>query len=195
MLAIVVFAVFLIPFLAIMIRLSFDFGKEIFFVQKRVGKNEKTFSLIKFRTMKGYFDGDIAKDDDRTTPFGEFLRKFSLDELPQIINIFKGEMSWVGPRPLLVEYLPHYSPEEKKRHLVKPGISGWAQVNGRNAINWDKRLALDVEYVKKQSFFFDLKILMLTFGTAMKGTNVNYPENSKIKFSDFAKKRNSTQSE
>lgn len=135
-----------------------------FFTQKRPGKNEKVFSLYKFRTMTNEKDknGKLLPDNMRLVSYGKFLRSTSLDELPSLINIMRGDMSIIGPRPLLVEYLPWYSKEEKHRHDVRPGLTGWAQVNGRNTVDWDTRLALDVEYVNNLSFIFDLKIFIMT---------------------------------
>lgn len=139
-------------------------GGNPFFVQARPGKNDRIFKLIKFRTMNNKRDsnGKLLPDAERLTRIGRFVRQTSLDELPQLINVLKGDMSLVGPRPLLVKYLDRYTPEQARRHEVKPGITGWAQVNGRNAISWDKKLALDVWYVDHTSFLLDLKILWLT---------------------------------
>ena len=135
-----------------------------FFFQVRPGLNNKLFKVIKFKTMNDKKDsnGDLLPDAARLTKLGSFIRKASLDEFPQLLNVLKGDMSLVGPRPLLVEYLPLYSNEQASRHLVKPGITGWAQVNGRNAISWEQKFILDVWYVKNQSFLFDIKILFLT---------------------------------
>ena len=135
-----------------------------FFTQIRPGKKEHLFRLVKLRTMNNRKDalGELLSDDQRLTMVGRFIRKTSLDELPQLWNVVKGDMSLVGPRPLLVEYLPLYNSEQKRRHLVKPGITGWAQVNGRNAISWDEKFRLDVWYVDHISFLLDLKILFLT---------------------------------
>lgn len=135
-----------------------------FFTQDRPGKNEKIFKLIKFRTMTNERDenGELLPDGDRLIPYGRFLRSTSLDELPELFNIFKGDMAIVGPRPLLVQYLPYYSEEEKHRHDVRPGLTGLAQVKGRNLVKWDQRLAYDVEYVKKITFSGDLKIVLQT---------------------------------
>lgn len=136
-----------------------------FFVQKRPGKNGKVFKIIKFKTMNDRRDeeGNLLSDAERLTRIGHIIRKTSIDELPQLINVLKGDMSLIGPRPLLVDYLSLYSIEQAKRHNVKPGITGWAQVNGRNAISWDQRFKYDVEYVNKLSLLFDIKILILTF--------------------------------
>lgn len=135
-----------------------------FFIQKRPGRNEAIMSLYKFRTMTNAKDknGVLLPDEKRLVPYGKFLRSTSLDELPSLINIIKGDMAIIGPRPLLVEYLPWYTDVEKHRHDVRPGLTGWAQVNGRNSVDWDTRFALDVEYVNNISFLFDLKIFFLT---------------------------------
>ncbi|WP_456458775.1 sugar transferase [Reichenbachiella sp.] len=135
-----------------------------FFVQSRPGKGGRTFRMVKFRTMNKAMDGkrNLLSDDQRITPIGQWLRKTSLDEIPQLLHVIKGEMSLVGPRPLLKEYLPLYNEEQKKRHEVLPGITGWAQVNGRNAVDWEKRFQLDLWYVDHVSFWLDLKILLLT---------------------------------
>lgn len=139
-------------------------GSPIFFRQVRPGQYGRPFEMIKFRTMTDARDecGNLLADAQRLTSFGRFLRASSLDELPELFNVLKGEMSLVGPRPLLMEYLPLYDEHQTKRHLVKPGITGWAQVNGRNAISWDEKFDLDVWYVSNMSLFLDLKILLLT---------------------------------
>lgn len=138
-------------------------GKPFFF-QTRPGKDEKLFNIIKFKTMTDEVDleGDLLPDAERMTTIGNFVRKTSLDELPQLWNVLKGDMSLIGPRPLLPEYLPLYSNEQKKRHEVRPGITGWAQVNGRNAIGWTEKFKLDVFYVENYNFMLDLKIVFLT---------------------------------
>ena len=139
-------------------------GSPALFVQQRPGLHGELFSMCKFRTMtnaKGA-DGQLLPDAQRLTAFGRFLRSTSLDELPELFNVLKGDMSLVGPRPLLVEYLPLYTPEQARRHDVRPGITGWAQVNGRNAIGWEEKFRLDVWYVDNRSFWLDLKILWLT---------------------------------
>ena len=135
-----------------------------FFIQVRPGKNEKLFNVIKFKTMNEKTDdgGQLLPDAERLHFFGKLVRKTSIDELPQLINILKGDMSLIGPRPLLVEYLPRYSAEQRKRHKVRPGISGWAQVNGRNAISWEGKFKFDVWYVENISFLLDIKIFWLT---------------------------------
>jgi lipopolysaccharide/colanic/teichoic acid biosynthesis glycosyltransferase len=138
---------------------------KVFFFQQRPGLNSKPFKIVKFKTMRDAFDkdGNALPDDVRLTKVGSVVRSASLDELLQLINVLKGDMSLVGPRPLLMQYLTRYSLEQAKRHNVKPGISGWAQVNGRNAISWDQKFKFDVEYVTKQSFALDIKILWMTF--------------------------------
>lgn len=136
----------------------------VWFTQVRPGYKEEVFTVIKFKTMTDARDakGNLLPDAQRLTPIGKFVRKTSLDELPQLINVLKGDMSFVGPRPLLVEYLPLYNAHQKQRHAVKPGITGWAQVNGRNTVEWPKRFDYDVWYVQHQSFLLDVKILFLT---------------------------------
>ena len=136
----------------------------IFFLQLRPGLHSKPFQIIKFKTMRDayYANGNPLPDEERLTKIGQFVRSASLDELLQLINVVKGDMSLVGPRPLLMQYLPRYSQEQGRRHEVKPGISGWAQVNGRNAISWDEKFRLDVYYVDEQSFWLDCKILWMT---------------------------------
>lgn len=139
-------------------------GAGAFFFQERPGKDEKTFCLVKFKTMTDKRDekGNLLPDKQRITKAGSFIRSFSLDELPQLINVLKGDMSLVGPRPLLVEYLPLYSKEQARRHEVRPGITGWAQVNGRNAISWQEKFELDVWYVDHLSLLLDIKIILIT---------------------------------
>jgi undecaprenyl phosphate N,N'-diacetylbacillosamine 1-phosphate transferase len=156
----------------------FKLGSPVLFRQVRPGKNEKMFSLYKFRTMNELRDqdGEFLSDSVRITRFGKYLRRTSLDELPQFFNILKGDLSLVGPRPLLVEYLPLYDEEQKKRHLVKPGITGWAQVNGRNSLTWEDKFRLDVFYVEHLSFLIDLKILILTISKVLKGSGINTDE-------------------
>lgn len=152
----------LVVLLALLVRLFL--GAPVLFSQIRPGLHGRAFTVYKFRTMTDEKDasGALLPDDVRLTPFGLFLRRSSLDELPQLFNVLKGDVSLVGPRPLLMEYLPLYTPEQAKRHLVRPGITGWAQVNGRNAISWERKFELDVWYVDNQSFLLDMKILFLT---------------------------------
>lgn len=149
-------------------------GKPFFF-QPRPGKNGDIFKVIKFKTMndKKGTNGKLLPDADRLTPVGAFVRKTSLDEIPQLLNVIKGDMSLVGPRPLLVEYLPLYNTIQKRRHEVKPGISGWAQVNGRNAISWDQKFAYDVWYVDNISFALDMKILFMTVLKVFKSEGIS----------------------
>jgi len=160
-------------------------GSPILFTQKRPGLNGKPFYLYKFRTMTDERDqwGKLYPDEKRLTPFGSFLRKYSIDELPQLINVVKGELSLVGPRPLLMEYLPLYSEEQGKRHLVKPGITGWAQVNGRNAISWEEKFELDIWYVNNQSLQLDIKILLLTIKKVLLSEGINQSE--QVTMEDF----------
>lgn len=150
-------------------------GSPVLFKQQRPGLNEKPFILYKFRTMKDLYNeaGNLLPDGERLTTVGKWLRKLSLDELPQFLNVLKGEMSLVGPRPLLMEYLPLYNEKQKRRHLVKPGITGWAQVKGRNAISWDEKFDLDVWYVDNWSPVLDLKILFLTLGKVLKREGIS----------------------
>lgn len=149
-------------------------GKPFFF-QSRPGKEGKVFRIIKFKTMNDKTDsnGELLSDAERLTPIGAFVRKTSLDEIPQLINVLKGDMSLIGPRPLLVSYLHLYSDFQNRRHEVKPGITGWAQVNGRNAISWDKKFELDVFYVDNQSFSLDFKILLMTIQKVVKSEGIN----------------------
>ena len=161
--------------LALLVR--FKLGKPVFFTQVRPGMHGKLFKLHKFRTMRDLYDdeGKPLPDEARLTPFGRFLRASSLDELPELFNVLKGEMSLVGPRPLLVAYLERYTPEQARRHEVLPGITGWAQVNGRNALTWEEKFKLDVWYVDHQSFWLDIKILFLTLWKALKREGISAP--------------------
>src|SRR6056297_495316 len=146
-----------------------------FFIQKRPGKNEKTFSIIKFKSMndKKGPDGNFLPDGERITKIGGFVRKTSLDELPQLWNVLTGDMSLIVPRPLLIAYLPRYNAEQRKRHKVKPGITGWAQVNGRNAISWDKKFEYDVWYVEHLSLALDIKIVLMTLKKVLKRADIS----------------------
>lgn len=159
--------------IALLVRIMI--GSPVLFKQERPGIRSKPFYLFKFRTMTEEKDayGQLLPDDQRLTSLGKFLRKFSLDEIPQLLNVVKGEMSFVGPRPLLMEYLPLYSAEQVRRHEVKPGITGWAQVNGRNAISWGEKFALDVWYVDHRSFWLDLKILWRTLLKVVNAEGIN----------------------
>jgi len=149
-----------------------------FFYQERTGKHGKIFTIIKFKTMNDKIDthGNLLPALERVTKIGNFCRKFSLDELPQLINILKGNMSLIGPRPLLPQYLPYYNERQKKRHDVLPGITGWAQVNGRNTISWEQKFEYDVYYVENQSFSLDFKIILKTIDKVINGTDINNSE-------------------
>ena len=163
--ALVVLIILFVPLLVITIWLHFaNKGAGAFFLQERPGKNEKLFKVIKFKTMTDERDtnGNLLPDAQRMTKVGRFVRSTSIDELPQLINVLKGNMALIGPRPLLPQYLPLYSKEQARRHEVRPGITGWAQVNGRNAISWSKKFELDVWYVDHCSFLLDLKIIFMT---------------------------------
>lgn len=158
-------------------------GSPVIFKQKRPGINEKIFTMYKFRTMtdKKDRDGNLLPDKDRLTKFGKFLRSTSLDEIPELWNVLKGEMSLVGPRPLLVEYLSKYTEKEKKRHEVRPGITGFAQVNGRNNTTWEDRFKNDIYYVENVSFSLDLKIIIKTFLKVIKKSDINQSEDVTMK--------------
>lgn len=165
----------LMGLLALLVR--FKLGAPVLFRQQRPGLHGRPFTLYKFRTMTDARDaeGALLPDAERLTSFGRFLRSTSLDELPELFNVLKGEMSLVGPRPLLMEYLPRYTPEQRRRHEVKPGLTGWAQVNGRNALSWEEKFALDVWYVEHCSFWLDLKILVLTTGKIINREGISQP--------------------
>ncbi len=162
--ALVALLLLCLPLLALTLLVAAKLGRPAFFRQVRPGLHGKPFEMVKFRTMTDARgpDGTLLPDADRLTPFGRFLRATSLDELPELWNVLKGDMSLVGPRPLLMEYLPLYSPEQARRHAVRPGVTGWAQVNGRNTLSWDDKFKLDVWYVDHRSLWLDLKILWLT---------------------------------
>lgn len=155
--------------------IAMTMGRPVLFCQQRPGIGEKIFTIYKFRTMSDARDekGNILPDEKRLKGFGKLIRSMSLDELPQLFNILKGDMSFVGPRPLLIEYLPLYNEYQKKRHLVKPGITGWAQVNGRNAITWQQKFEYDVWYVQNLSFWLDMKILWMTAIKVLKREGIN----------------------
>jgi sugar transferase EpsL len=161
--------------LALLVRLKL--GAPVLFCQRRPGLQGRPFTLFKFRTMTEARDsrGDLLPDAERLTPFGRFLRSTSLDELPELFNVLKGDLSLVGPRPLLMQYLDRYTPQQMRRHEVKPGITGWAQVNGRNALTWGAKFALDVWYVEHCSFLLDLKIIALTFWKVLVRSGINHP--------------------
>lgn len=157
---------------AILVRVKL--GSPVIFSQKRPGKNEQIFKLYKFRSMsqKMGIDGKLLPDEERLTGFGKKLRASSLDELPELFNILKGEMSFIGPRPLLIKYLSYYTENERKRHSVRPGLTGLAQINGRNALSWDKRFELDIQYAESVSLFLDMRIVFLTLKKVIKRENI-----------------------
>ncbi len=162
--AVLCILIFALPLMLLVYLVRSRLGSPVFFTQVRPGLNGTPFRMVKFRSMtdERTADGELLPDAERLTRFGALLRSTSLDELPELWNVLKGEMSLVGPRPLLMEYLPLYTPEQARRHDVRPGITGWAQVNGRNAISWEEKFALDVWYVENQSLWLDIKILWLT---------------------------------
>ncbi|NJB35361.1 sugar transferase [Croceivirga sp. JEA036] len=173
--AIVAFVLLSPIFLIVTLALLVANNGEPFFTQQRPGYKEKIFKIIKFRSMNNKTDnsGNLLPDEDRITKVGAFVRKTSLDEIPQLINVIKGDMSLIGPRPLLVSYLPLYNTEQKKRHRVKPGITGWAQVNGRNAISWQQKFIYDVWYVENVSLKLDIKIMWLTLLKVIKRSDIS----------------------
>jgi undecaprenyl phosphate N,N'-diacetylbacillosamine 1-phosphate transferase len=173
--AFILIILFLPLYLIISLLILLKMGSPILFRQKRPGKDGKIFEIYKFRTMTNETDekGELLPDEERLACIGKFIRSTSLDELPQLFNVLRGDMSFVGPRPLLVEYLPLYNERQKKRHLVKPGITGWAQVNGRNAISWEEKFEYDVWYVEHHSFWLDMKILWLTFLKVIKRSGIS----------------------
>jgi len=170
LLALSLIVLFMPIYIVLAILIFLKMGKPILFKQDRPGMNTKIFTIYKFRTM---ITDDTLSDEKRLGGLGKFIRSTSLDELPQLFNVLKGEMSFVGPRPLLVEYLGLYSDKHKKRHDVKPGITGWAQVNGRNAISWEQKFEYDVWYVENQSFWLDIKILWMTFLKVVKRSDIS----------------------
>lgn len=191
-LAFLALAILFLPLIIISILVFCFLGRPIFFKQQRPGLNEKIFYLIKFRTMKNDRNqsnpnDEMVPDEMRITKFGSVLRKLSLDELPTLFNVIKGDMSLVGPRPLLVKYLPLYSSKERIRHRVKPGITGWAQVNGRNEISWDKKFEYDVWYVNNQSFLLDIKILLMTIKKVFAREGIDSP--GQVSGKEFTKEK------
>ncbi|SEC06681.1 sugar transferase [Paenibacillus sp. GP183] len=180
------------PFiLMVAVLVRWKLGSSVIFKQQRPGLHGKPFYLYKFRTMSDARDnqGNLLPDYIRLTPFGQMLRKYSLDELLQLVNVIKGDLSLVGPRPLLMDYLPLYTDEQAKRHSVKPGITGWAQVNGRNAISWEEKFRLDVWYVENQSFLLDLNIIALTIRKVLKSEGIsrgNHVTTEKFSGSNFS---------
>lgn len=175
LIAIPLFIILLPVMLVIAMAVRFTLGSPVLFMQVRPGLHGRPFTMYKFRTMTNERDakGRLLPNEDRLTSFGQFLRSTSLDELPELINVIKGDMSLVGPRPLLMEYLPLYSKEQARRHEVRPGITGWAQVNGRNAITWEEKFRLDVWYVDNQSLVLDLKILWMTLLTVLRRDGIS----------------------
>lgn len=177
--------IFLLPLISLIYLLVIiNLGSPAFFLQERVGKDNKIFKMIKFRTMKNSTDknGNLLSDNERVTKFGSFLRSFSLDELPELINILKGDMSLVGPRALLVQYLGLYNDEQIRRHEVLPGLTGWAQINGRNSITWSEKFKLDVWYVDNWSLWLDIKIFFLTFWKVLKREGINQSESVTMEY-------------
>ncbi|WP_417328161.1 undecaprenyl phosphate N,N'-diacetylbacillosamine 1-phosphate transferase [Halarcobacter sp.] len=175
LLALFLIILFLPIYIVVSLLILWKMGSPILFRQKRPGYKEKIFGIYKFRTMTNETDKEenLLPDDKRLVGVGKFIRSTSLDELPQLFNVLKGEMSFVGPRPLLIEYLDLYNDKQKRRHNVKPGITGWAQVNGRNAISWEQKFEYDVWYVDNQSFLLDMKILWLTFLKVVKRSDIS----------------------
>lgn len=176
---------FLLPLMSLIYLLVIiNLGSPALFLQERVGKDNKIFKMIKFRTMKNSTDknGNLLSDNERVTKFGSFLRSFSLDELPELINILKGDMSLVGPRALLVQYLGLYNDEQIRRHEVLPGLTGWAQINGRNSITWSEKFKLDVWYVDNWSLWLDIKIFFLTFWKVLKREGINQSESVTMEY-------------
>ena len=167
---------------AILIRINL--GSPIFFRQKRIGKGNREFEMIKFRTMKDAFDknGNVLPDDQRMTKLGKILRSLSLDELPELINILKGDMSLIGPRPLLIQYLPLYNERQIKRHDVTPGLTGWAQINGRNSLTWTEKFELDIWYVENWSLGLDIKIFFMTFYKVFKREGISQEGQATMEF-------------
>ena len=181
--SIILFFLFFPLFLITLILIKLTLGSPVFFFQKRPGLNEKIFTIYKFRTMNVLYDSDgsLLPDSDRTSGIGRFIRSLSLDELPTLLNILKGDMSLVGPRPLLIEYLNLYTEEQKKRHLVKPGITGLAQIKGRNLLNWEEKFKYDVWYVENHNFLLDIKILLVTLKKVALREGVSGPNEITVK--------------
>ena len=183
--------ILLLPLLfCIAVLVRWKLGAPVLFRQRRPGLHGRSFTVYKFRTMAETRDaqGGLLPDAQRLTPLGKLLRSASLDELPELINVIRGEMSLVGPRPLLVQYLDYYTPEQMRRHDVKPGITGWAQVNGRNAITWEEKFVLDVWYVNNLSFLLDLRILLQTSSEVAKREGINQPGQATMTFFEGSKK-------
>lgn len=184
---------FLLPVFLVISMILYFTGEGILFVQIRPGLDEVCFPLYKFKTMLTRYDdeGLLLPDEERITNIGRFLRMTSLDELPQLINVIRGEMSLIGPRPFLIEYLPLYNEDHKRRHMVRPGITGWAQVNGRNLLSWEDRLDHDIQYVENLSLRQDLYIIWKTFQTLVTARGIKYPEHVTMpKFQGYQKRKN-----
>lgn len=181
--AAVMLVLLLIPMAVIGVAVWWKLGRPILFRQQRPGFAERPFEIVKFRTMSDVRDdqGDPLPDAERLTPFGRMLRRTSLDELPELWNVIRGDMSLVGPRPLLMEYLSLYTDAQRRRHEVRPGLTGWAQVMGRNAVDWESRFELDVYYVEHQSLWLDLKVLALTLAIVLSRAGVNQPGEATMK--------------
>lgn len=179
----------------LMILIRIKLGGPVFFTQERPGLRGRAFKMVKFRSMTNERDsqGELLPDQMRITSLGRFLRRTSLDELPELINVLRGDMSVIGPRPLLMKYLPYYTQREMKRHEVRPGITGWAQVNGRNLLNWDKRLEMDVEYVETMSFGLDMRILYRTIGDVLSQSDVLEVSSETVPDFDDYRKQNKSQ--
>ena len=165
-------------FILITYKVNKNLGSPVFFLQERPGRNGKIFRMIKFRSMKDAVDqdGKLLPDEDRITPFGHRLRSTTLDEMPQLFNVLKGDMSIVGPRPQLVDFMEHYTPRQMRRHEVRPGMTGLAQVNGRNNLSWEEKFELDVEYVEKHNIWLDFKIMFKTVLVILKKEGINSPD-------------------
>lgn len=189
-LALLLIILFLPLYIIVILLILWKMGRPIYFTQSRPGYKEKIFNIYKFRTMTNEKNekGDLLPDTQRLVGIGKFIRSTSLDELPQLFNVLKGEMSFVGPRPLLIEYLDLYNNEQKRRHDVKPGITGWAQVNGRNAISWEQKFEYDLWYVENNSFFLDIKILWMTFLKVVKRNDIS--SNSSVTMEKFKGRKN-----
>lgn len=188
----IILLIFLPLILIVAILTKIFLGSPILFSQWRPGLNEKPFCLHKFRTMRHIYDknGHLLDDKSRLTTFGKVIRSLSLDELPELINVLKGEMSLVGPRPLLMEYLPYYSKEQRVRHQVRPGLTGWAQINGRNELSWQKKFELDIWYVRHCSFMLDIKIIFLTIVTLIKREGIHATGEATMTRFDLESKQN-----
>jgi lipopolysaccharide/colanic/teichoic acid biosynthesis glycosyltransferase len=176
----IILIIFVPVIIIIILLLQFNLGRPYFFIQLRPGLNSVPFKLIKFRTMKNLRDNEnkILDDKYRITKLGKFLRETSLDEIISLINVIKGDMSLVGPRPLLMEYLKLYNSSQKDRHLVRPGITGWAQINGRNSVSWEEKFELDVWYVDNQSFWLDIKIIFITIWKVLKREGISHKQST-----------------